>query len=819
MKRITWAGCVLIAAAASTARAQNEDWITEPVTAEQLLADRLVMTSLVSLQGSEEPRPDQLVRGRTLFDLALGLIEDRPELQRLRAELAGLSDNPQRRIEALGKYVQLRPEDDAAQLELILHRIRQVQTIDARIAMIDKILGSPRAQAFSEPLRSRLASYAAAGAQEIGDRQRFARWLKEAMRLDSSNPEAAFLMYQYTLEHTDDPLRIGAAMVHLVRCDPTDPGARLEMARWLAQQHAFTAAAEQYEMTAQITRQSLAMEDWQRYVIALVASGQRDAAMSTAKRTLDLFAAAEKARAELAEMEETKPALDAEETGPAPDAEETEIAPDAEETEPPLPPLNVELMRFLLFDAAGQTEHADEAFERVYAQFQQYSPADAPLIAAAFGRHSEQVEAAVEDESTDERVRQRLRGWLAYYGGDLPAAAAVFEPIAGDDGGSALGLALSQTDPQRQEDLLREVIDNWPSQPAGLKAVLRLQASGGELEPTEEGAAVLKLMDKWPRRMWYTDLGTDTWVTMRVRVDPVRAGYLDPIELEVTLRNVSGVPLAVGPQGPVPSRMWLNIGQTTRGQSMGPQPPLVVDLFRTLRLEPGERLTHTVRLDYSLFGYTISLNPGMTFNWSLTATLDPMPNLYGVVVSGPGGGRASVGSLIAQGLPPTEANVDLWIEDLQSEQTLVRLRAAARLLHAVNKLPEDVEATPVQERIAEAINAMYTDSGRIERAWIASHLEGIGEVAELFGPVVNDAERSDDPLIRLPYLISRAKEPDDEMVLSAMRHSAPTISEFAKAVQQTLELAKERAEEAARLQAEQEAEQEELEYGVPATRP
>ncbi|MCC6681829.1 MAG: hypothetical protein IT445_13090 [Phycisphaeraceae bacterium] len=783
--------CVMMAtvwliAAASAAPAQDatDSWLTRPRSAAQLLADRLAMQGVATLAGQAEPTPEQLLQARMLFDLALEQGSD-AELWYLRCELARLMQDDAKQFETLREYLRLRPDDDLAQLRLILHRVEQEQTVDARVAMIDKLLSSAQASSLSAELRSRLASYAAGAAKEMGDDQAFASWLKQALQLDSSNITAAGQTYRLTQDRQSDALHVGSALVYMLRCNPADPTVRLSMARFMLEQRAFQQALDQYNMTTQLARSALPMNDWLQMLTVMAYLGQGEKVLTAVDRTRQQL---DEYRKYLQEHPEA-------------------VQPDAEP--PPDMPLAAEIIRVAVLQHLDRDEEKQKAFDELY---ERLHGSDKPevqtellLAAALFNQQKEAVAAAVEDTTLDENTRKLLAGWLALHNGDVVEAGKLFEPLSSDSAAAAYGLALARSDPNQRFESLMSVVDKWPGHPMAMMALFDLQDAQQTIEPTATAGSVLALVDKFPKRLWMTDLVNAPWVTMRIRVDPKSAGYLEPIDVEVTLRNTSGVKLEIGPQTALPTRLWLTIEPTLSGQSLGPQAPIVMDLGRKLALEPNDTLTLHLRVDRSLFGLMLSANPASTLNWRINAMLDPRGNAYGGIETGAAGAYATLTALVVYGQPVTAANIDLWLEDLASDDAKTRLSAIGRLMFAAGHVPQDADAEATVGRITDAVNAAFADMDRVQQSWTVSQLELAGDQADRFNAVTSLAERSDDLLIRLPYVIARSDNAESNILLAALRSDNPEIRQFAEAAKASFERAAElraererQAEEAAR---------------------
>ncbi len=778
------AGCLIGMAAQAPAQTASDGWLSGQRTAAQLLSDRMAMQGVATLAGQAEPTPEQLLQARMLFDLALEQDGEDAELWHLRAELAGLEKDQDKQYEALRNYSRLRPGDDLAQLRLIVQRVEQEQTVDARVAMIDKLLSSPQASSLTTELRSRLASYAAGAAKEMGNDQAFASWLKQALQLDPSNIAAANMTYQLTQDRNSDALHVGSALVYMLRCNPADPAVRLSMARFLLGQRDFSDALDQYNMTTQLSRSALPMNDWLQMLTVMVQLGETEKVLTSIEQTRQQL---EQYHQYIKEHPEV-------------------VKPDAE----PIPdmPLAADIIRVAVLQHQGRTEEMQKAFDDLY---ERLGGTDKPevraellLAAAMFDQQKDAVTAAAADTAIDERTRQQLSGWLALHAGDTAKAAELFEPLINDSAAAAYGHAQAQGDPAQRLQRLNALVDQWPGHPLAMMALFDLDAAQQPIEPTATAQSVMALVQKFPKRLWMTDLQTAPWVSMRIKVDPKSAHYLEPIDIEVTLRNTSGVKLEIGPQTALPTRLWLTIEPSMNGQSLGPQAPIVMDLGRKLALEANGTLTLHLRVDRSLFGLLLSANPASTLNWRINAMLDPRGNAYGGIEVGAAGAYATLTALVVYGVPVTAANIDLWLDDLASDDATTRLRAIGRLMFASGHVPPDVDGGPdvIVSRIVDAVEAAFAGMDRVEQSWTVSQLELAGDHADQFSAVTSLAERSDDLLIRLPYIIARADSADSNILLAALRSDNPSIRQFAEAAKTSLERAAEARSERERQAAE-----------------
>jgi len=136
---------------------------------QQLLADQYVLLTRAALQSRGEPVPAQFARAAILLDQAAALQPNDAEIWRLRLELARRMGDAAAELRSLEQIARLAPQDDVVQYQLILQRLIPMQTVEQRIAVVERMLNAAGAEQLSPALRSKLATYAAVGAREVGD--------------------------------------------------------------------------------------------------------------------------------------------------------------------------------------------------------------------------------------------------------------------------------------------------------------------------------------------------------------------------------------------------------------------------------------------------------------------------------------------------------------------------------------------------------------------------------------------------------------------------------------------------------------------------
>lgn len=753
----------------------------------QMMADQLVLLVQGALAGREMPTDDQLLRAHVLLDLAADLAPDRIEVWRMKAELAELRGDRDERRGAISKIVKLDPSDDSAQLELILDGVSRRNTVEERLELVERILDAQAARGLSRALRSRLASYAAAAAREIGDERKFARRLAQAMELDPANSDAAKMAFELARDRDDSPLYLGTAAIAWAASAPTDAQARNVLADILLREGLYAESAEQMDMGVALAAQPPTADQLQRWAMALAMAGRTDGA-------LNLLAEVERSLQQAAAYRDAN-------AGPEGRGAEGPGDPAA------LPP-QLELLRLAILSVSVQPDTTRENFERLSRSLQPLIDAgdenarrELAIAAAMFGHDLGAAEGYLGDAAPDSPHRRLVRGWVALRYGRLEQARELLSPLAEAHPLAALGVALMEPDPATRASMLETIRRREPTGMAGMLAVLNLAKQGAPIEPTRVGRSLRELMRQTPSRVWSTDLSLSPWLGMRLSVEPGRLAYLEPIRGTVTLQNLAGVPLSIGPAATVPEQMLVSVQPSRAGEPMPPLLPIVVDIGRRLTLQPSERVVIDFRLDHSTLGALLGLNPSEPLAFQATAILDPRQTPQGTVRPGPAGALDSVRAIQLVHQPIIARNVEAWLDGLDSPDEAEVLRCIARLLRALAaEVPAQAGGESLRQRIADTLAQHARDFSPLQQAWAMRFLPPAERMPNAVKRVVEFAQRGDDPLTRLVYLEANVTDPTDPALTAALRETDPLIGEYARALRAALVA---RQEEMQRMQQEQ----------------
>ncbi len=748
-------------------------------TPRELVAERLVLMGMMNYVQSyydEAMKKPNLEMAEILLEYASTYKSEDPELWSLRAEIAMKLDDKPGWERALREYIRLRPEDDTAQLELIFSRLTSMETLDARLSRLESIMGSTTSRALSPSVRSYLASFAAGAARELGDTDKFARWLKQATQLDPANQDAAMMMVDFTRERGGSPLHMGASLIHLVKASPLMAGARLQLAELLASEAVYSRAAEQYRLAMHMSGRRLPHESERNMLLCLGASGLDEEAMAFLT--------------DISQMSRE----------PEPDETEQE-AEQEEEPSPSSEPLSPDLQLFrtaIIYDPANP-ESSDASLGELLATIENGMDMDPDQreydqlwLQAMFGHDMGMVDEQIRGlGETDHVLVKRAQGWMHLRTGDHDRARMVFEEYAEQDPPCAYGLALlSGMDEAGQSRALREVIRRFPQSLGAMLAARELNRMQRPVEPTTTGNRLLEMMSYVSPQVWSMKMKSATeWVQMRIKSKNPRAAILEPIMVEVTVRNVSPLPLGVGEGRTISKMVLLSPAVFSDGRPIPVYiPPIEVDMSRRLTLNPGESIVVDMDIKRYAVGGLLGSRPNTSFTINVSAMLDPVPTPVGPI-PGPMGSTDIVRAIQAWGLPVTDQNIELWLRQLDSHRIIEQMEAIVRLTSMVvnSSEVEDESHIATLDRIADAINRRYPQYQSMRQAWtILSIINEKDDGNARLQRVFDLAKRSEHEIVLISYLTVHVKRSDSEVLASALRHDNPRIKRFAEAMKQVL---------------------------------
>jgi len=761
----------------SLTRAQDLSF-PDNATTDQMLADQLVAMAWMIFGRESEPRPDQLQRAMTLLDMAADLNPDDEGMWQLRISLARTMDDQALLKDSLRNYLRLQENDDAAWLEYIKARLSSVESLDDYLNTLERMLRAESAASLSAPLRSRLATLAAQAAREIGDNRRSAQWLSYAVKLDEANPEAAAMVYALTVEREATPRQTGTALINLLKASPVDASIRVGLATLLMEQGVYAHAIDQFEVAMQLVDTQTRMGLMNQYALCLIATGQEQK-VPALLLDIQLF---------------LKRMMEAQNPDLAVELDPEEAQARMLEDLPKLPP-TLEFIQLVL-QHKNNPVAAKEAFQRLRdftaqiedSQEQATSFSDLAWVAAVFDQDPQWVQQRIDLMEPDDDNAALSKGWLALREGNTETARELFVSLGDENMFARLGLATfpDLTEEQRTEAYQQMIWDD-PASMASIVAANRLMKQGKIVNATGDGVSVRVLADDMSRQLWTPALTVSPWVRMTMRVIPGSFGYLQPMKARIRISNAARVPLSIGPGGAIQSVLMVVCSPSIRNDPLGQLQPTFFNMGRKLTLQPGQSIEADIRLDRFDMGQLSALYPTSTITFNASALLDPRPLPTGGIVPGPLGANHQVGSLQARGMPATPNNINLWKKDLDGTDPAVRALAITRLLVIARQPAETTEAQDFRDEVSDLISQRYPSFDRVLQALTIRFMLPDEDGEPVSRRVIDLAQRSDDPLVRIIFLVMNADAPDSPVLTDAIRHDDPTIRTFAQAMKDGLE--------------------------------
>jgi tetratricopeptide (TPR) repeat protein len=595
------------------------------VSIEEQTARAVQRLALLELRMQPSPSPaDYQIAMRTL-ELARELTPDDVELARRIVAAAWGTGETEALVEATRALLRLDPSDTVAQLRLITARIARAQTAEERLSLYEKFLG-PSGARLDPSVRSRLALDAALLLREQGNDEQFVAMLNRAMTLDGTNKAAAQLALTFYSGRVSDPVGRFEMMLHLLYADPLDPNVHLAIAQELADHGVMSSAERFHNHAATLYRRSgsippgLDMNSlslrWQIY--------GPESTLGVLNKSLGTMREQAQARYDAQiEMDVNPDEL----------VDPSEVRIDLEK----------EKVRIISAMAAGDEETVAAAMKDMQASVgyaieqlmnletrpQGYSEADALNQGLAMSIQLQiyrfwtgvDEDVAVEDTQLlhDKAGKfafmlNPIDPWLLLHEEKYEDVIARVEEL-GQMGGRlahiARALALEKLG---RKDEAREILfglarSNGLAPSSAWARWYAIKNLGEQGLRTESADGIEALANDVPRFVDDMIADTSSFMSFRIEVleNPTRVNM--PWHVRIRLRNLSPVPLSLGSDRPINSRVLLQPHRDNNVEYFFKELfPEVVELNRRLRLEPYESIDATISVDLGASGMILALN-------------------------------------------------------------------------------------------------------------------------------------------------------------------------------------------------------------------
>src|SRR5690606_25011924 len=331
--------------------------------------------------------------------------------------------------------------------------------------------------------------------------------------------------------------------------------------------------------------------------------------------------------------------------------------------------------------------------------------------------------------------------------GDIASGRALLEEVRDTQPLALVGLEIAeelQGRPQEAAAICAEIATLMPGSVAGAWARTRHEVLTGAAAPLPPNAASLRSLAQavpaWVDAMVRRPMDA---VHLRAKLEPDTIDVLGRTRLTITVRNTSRVPLAVGPEKVINSRMLLS-PQIQVGIANTPPTDLssVISAERRLRLMPGEEYAFSVDPAAGLLGAVMHELAGrsLRMRWRILQGFTMAEN--GAYTRSPLGQATQTPMLYrnpSRWAPSEARQLEEWIRagsarDIAEAVCVIRWRLGEQ----EGMAPEVIETSglPADELLAlgRAVAERFPRLERTERLLVTTLLP-IGQAAEWLRPI------------------------------------------------------------------------------------
>ncbi len=690
-------------------------------------------------------------------------------------------------------------------LRIISARMGKYQTTEERLARYDALLG-PKGDSLDPSVRSRLALDAALLLKETGDEKGFLDKLKLAARLDGTNKDAALLAFNFYRDRGGSAAGRLELLANILYADPVDPNISLMIAGELADRGAYVQARRFHRIGQNINKASSAPANFTVFSQALILDWLIDGANTPLNLlTRMLNEERNKAARTRREMLGDNPSAATTSTlSSIPKPEDVRLS-SIEQEEIRIGAAWVVGDNGKLTESVGDLTASLNGENEIYA-----TPNTRPrgmseetalttirenltrsiLWRLATGKNNDKtvddMAKVAQGQDPNTPAARAINAWKLIQDGAFSAALAACDPTDSDK-----WLMLAKATALEKLSKTSEAADAYAALAAqdtlsvfSTIALERWYQVRGQTRPlgdspTPDARAASDYASKIPD--WIDTIVDKPRMIQTLSADtgPDRLGALDRSTLKITLKNLSPIPLAVGSNKPINTRLLftpkIELGAADRNAFGEPE---VVDLARRLRLLPGEDFSASLSPDAGVLGW-------MAQNASGEPTRVRWRILQGFETHG-GARDRGVGCL--EILTPTQARDALIESRLPADSLVERINAAsdatlpsvltgARAFLSQPPAPGQL-ASPNLATVAQALADKYPTWSPTGRLLAAAAMPPSSQIADL--KVLDDVIRADaDPRVRLVAVITRAASADDRALRAAQESGDPRLARAA----------------------------------------
>lgn len=749
-------------------------------------------------------------------------------------DMEGAADSRRRALEAL---VKLDPRDSVVRLRLLLDRIDARPTAQERIAAYETLLTPENIDRLGAQASARLAFDLGLLQMRVGDTDAAATRVAQAVMLDPSFPQAAEMAAGIFRTVVPTPIDEAELLAIAWTASPSDEMIARVLGQLVLADGAFESAADILELAILLLpenttnrasliadrmlalwgadRAELALELFDRETRSRLARRKRvllqegydpeevkDLEVPPAPELALITAVIEARRGDPERREQAVTTLFR-----SFDFEQRDLARRAlrMESDEDIPEERKATLR-----RAGRKRqaelYADEAWARAWFGWKPATAAQSggdedssellPEVAALTLK--DLLDGAVKRGVLEPGQRNVVEGWEAISQDDFDRARLLLVPAAESSPYAEAGLALLDEVEGRRKEAARRYLDVFESRPGtlvGLWSRSRLEGMLGVEIPAPERAA---LMDEMLAATLPEAVGRairdPRHGVLAVRVEPtsLRQAAYGPLLIDVTLTNVSGLNLAIGPESPISPTVAIVadvadvVGLEGVSTALRQSRPVVVSIDRRFSLAPEESIELQIDLTRTRYGRYVALASifGGSFKIRAVANFGVSPS--GNITTGVFGREGLSPVFRVDGLNPlADDRYRRMAERMQSADSISDAKDVAALLELV--LGTDPRLTDDEIRL-QAIDAALA-LPPLARAWAMSHLPaGVPGSSRLVDRLVNDGSRASLALGLARFSLNRTSAP----INAGLRSDDPLIRRMAEAAQELSALREQR---------------------------
>lgn len=697
------------------------------------------------------------------------------------------------RRNALAQLARLDPADDVIRLSRIADAIDAHPTAEARVRAYEQVLDPQHRASIGGPVAARLAYQLASLESRIGNTELFSRWLSESVKADPAYPLAAQAAAGFFRMRVNDPASDIELLSVAAEANPRDLGTWTALLSVMLDGGAFAGAERVARLAIAVAEADMKGDAVYALTgdlsMALWGGGRREDAVHEIE--LRLSKLTDQYRAAVAAMDPTIPLARLNKEYPPVPASLSIAILSLQRGRVSADAYAALLTRALQgTDAEILRAKNNKLGEERIAELQ----VEKATLILLFGTDMTEVpgllDAAAAAGVLGEQGRARYDAMLAGRSGRADEALRALEPMRANDTLARFGYAMALLDAKRPQEAaveFRTIAAGQVGKSIGLLALDRLAETLGQksvltsqVSPDHAARAQQLervLSEQLPKTV--DDIVEHPLRALAFRAEPVATtvGPYEPVSFRISLRNASRLPMAIGPDCPIGSRIIMRADAPRAGtvESVGiPPQPLSID--RRLRLAPGEEMTLTIDAAITDLGRLLSVDAAHTHLVSAEFLTNPIDTPFGQV---PGflGGVTQVPPIQVLAPAPTAdwlAKSRATIKDPAAPDRAVTLALLCGLAAVPAELPEAVRADV--PAIWDEAAAAWKSMPPLEQAWIVSTLP---KDTPAMAPMLDAMRASTDPDVLTSWLIGRVTDPIDPMIDVARRTNDPRLAKVA----------------------------------------